>query len=179
MSEISEHETPFPHRKGTIFKFHYFTSWLDGDKNVAKHMSWIRSLYNYMTPYVSKFLRGAYVNYRDLDLGINKKGKISVIQASVWGIKYFKGNFQRLVKVKTEVDPGNFFRHEQSIPPLVLKSGQSSQLFAAAPSPSESVMATLSLSTVIVAVVTITVIVQLCPSPSSYHRWIPLSSLYR
>ncbi|KAK2664580.1 hypothetical protein Ddye_003154 [Dipteronia dyeriana] len=121
MSEISEHETPFPHRKGTIFKFHYFTSWVKRDKNVAKHMSWIRNLYNYMTPYVSKSPRGAYVNYRDFDLGINKKGNTSVIQASVWGVKYFKGNFQRLVKVKTEVDPDNFFRHEQSIPPLLTR----------------------------------------------------------
>ncbi|KAK1565209.1 hypothetical protein Q3G72_021251 [Acer saccharum] len=121
MSKIPEYETPFPHRKGTIFKFHYFTYWQKGDKNVPKHMNWIRSLYDYMTPYVSKFPRGAYVNYRDLDLGINKKGNTSVIQASVWGVKYFKGNFQRLVKVKTEVDPENFFRHEQSIPPLVLK----------------------------------------------------------
>ncbi|KAI9174541.1 hypothetical protein LWI28_018790 [Acer negundo] len=121
MNRIPEYVTSFPHRKGTIFKFHYFTNWPKVDKNVAKHMSWIRSLYNYMTPYVSKFPRGAYVNYRDLDLGINKKGNTSVIQASVWGVKYFKGNFQRLVKVKTEVDPENFFRHEQSIPPLVLK----------------------------------------------------------
>ncbi|KAK3224589.1 hypothetical protein Dsin_004451 [Dipteronia sinensis] len=120
MSEISEYKTPFPHRKGTIFQFHYFTNWPKRDKNVPKHMNWIRSLYNYMTPYVSKFPRGAYVNYRDLDLGINKKGNTSIIQA-VWGVNYFKGNFQRLVKVKTEVDPENFFRHEQSIPPLVQK----------------------------------------------------------
>ncbi|TXG50903.1 hypothetical protein EZV62_023427 [Acer yangbiense] len=104
MSKITEYETPFPHRKGTVFKFHYFTNWLDGDKNVPKHISWIRSLYNYMTPYVSKFPRGAYVNYRDLDLGIKKKGNTSVIQASVWGVKYYKDNFKRLVKVKTEVD---------------------------------------------------------------------------
>ncbi|KAL5751177.1 hypothetical protein ACOSP7_025780 [Xanthoceras sorbifolium] len=122
MSKIPEYETPFPHRKGTMFKVHYFTYWLDGDNNVPKHMSWIRSLYNYMTPYVSKFPRGAYVNYRDFDLGINKKGNTSVLEASVWGVKYYKGNFKRLVKVKTEVDPENFFRHEQSIPPLVLKS---------------------------------------------------------
>ncbi|TXG50902.1 hypothetical protein EZV62_023426 [Acer yangbiense] len=121
MGKIPEYETPFPQRKGTMFKFHYFTSLDAGGKNVPKHMNWIRSLYDYMTPYVSKFPRGAYVNYRDFDLGINKKGNTSVIQASVWGVKYFKGNFQRLVKVKTEVDPENFFRHEQSIPPLVLK----------------------------------------------------------
>ncbi|KAK2664576.1 hypothetical protein Ddye_003151 [Dipteronia dyeriana] len=72
MSKIPEYETPFPQREGTMFKFHYFTSLDTGGKNVAKHMSWIRSLYSYMTPYVSKFPRGAYVNYRDLDLGINK-----------------------------------------------------------------------------------------------------------
>ncbi|KAK1571366.1 hypothetical protein Q3G72_015686 [Acer saccharum] len=49
----------------------------------------------------------------------------------------------------------------------------------AALSPSESIMTTLSLLTVIITIVAITVIVQLCPSPSSYHRWIPLSSLHR
>ncbi|TXG50900.1 hypothetical protein EZV62_023425 [Acer yangbiense] len=121
MGEIPEYETPFPHRKGTMFKFHYFSYWQKGDKNVAQHISWVRSLYNYMTPYVSKFPRGAYVNYRDLDLGVNQKGNTSVTEASVWGTKYYKGNFQRLVRVKTEVDPENFFRHEQSIPPLQLK----------------------------------------------------------
>jgi len=30
-------------------------------------------------------------------------------------------NFKRLAKVKTKVDPLNFFRNEQSIPPLVSK----------------------------------------------------------
>ncbi|KAL5739272.1 hypothetical protein ACOSP7_028189 [Xanthoceras sorbifolium] len=117
MSKISEYEIPFPHRKGTIFKFQYLTIWVDGEKSEAKHLEWVRSLYNYMTPYVSKFPREAYVNYRDLDLGMNKKGTTSFIEASVWGIKYFKGNFERLVRVKTKVDPQNFFRHEQSIPP--------------------------------------------------------------
>jgi FAD/FMN-containing dehydrogenase len=72
-----------------------------------------------MTPYVSKNPRQVYVNYRDLDLGINKlDGNTSYKQASIWGRKYFKNNFDRLVRVKTAVDPANFFRHEQSIPPL-------------------------------------------------------------
>ncbi|KAK2640507.1 hypothetical protein Ddye_028302 [Dipteronia dyeriana] len=121
MSEIPEYETPFPHRKGTMFKFHYFSYFPNEDKKVAQGISWVRSLYKYITPYVSKFPRGAYVNYRDLDLGVNQKGNTSFTEASVWGTKYFKGNFQRLVRVKTEVDPENFFRHEQSIPPLQLK----------------------------------------------------------
>nr|XP_048334366.1 berberine bridge enzyme-like 13 [Ziziphus jujuba var. spinosa] len=118
MSKISESETPFPHRNGTLFMVQYITSWTDGKKGNAKHIDWIRKLYSYMTPYVSKFPREAYVNYRDFDLGVNKKSNASYIEASVWGKKYFKNNFDRLVNVKTKVDPDNFFRHEQSIPPL-------------------------------------------------------------
>ena len=75
-----------------------------------------------MTPYVSKFPREAYVNYRDLDLGMNKKNSTSYIQATAWGNMYFKDNFNRLVKIKTKVDPDNVFRHEQSIPPLPVSS---------------------------------------------------------
>ena len=41
---------------------------------------------------------------------------------SLWGLKYFKGNFKRLTQVKSKVDPKNFFRNEQSIP-LLLESG--------------------------------------------------------
>ncbi|XP_022716514.1 berberine bridge enzyme-like 13 [Durio zibethinus] len=122
MSKISESEIPFPHRKGTKFKIQYVTLWQGGNENATKHIDWIRRLYSYMTPYVSKFPRAAYVNYRDLDLGMNKKIKTSFIKASVWGTRYFKGNFNRLVKVKTKVDPDNFFRHEQSIPPLPVET---------------------------------------------------------
>jgi hypothetical protein len=49
---------------------------------------------------------------------MNKKTNTSFKEASVWGTKYFKDNFRRLGLVKTKVDPDNFFRHEQSIPPL-------------------------------------------------------------
>ncbi|KAM3381768.1 hypothetical protein P3S68_007341 [Capsicum galapagoense] len=77
-----------------------------------------------MTSYVSTSPREAYVNYRDLDLGMNKNGNsnFSFAQASEWGNKYFKNNFNRLVQIKTKVDPENFFRHEQSIPVLPLTS---------------------------------------------------------
>lgn len=45
-----------------------------------------------------------------------------VEEGKVYGIKYFKENFERLVKVKTAVDPQNFFRDEQSIPSLPSKT---------------------------------------------------------
>ncbi|PNX81620.1 reticuline oxidase-like protein [Trifolium pratense] len=118
MSRIAESATPFPHRKGTLYKIQYLTGWIDGEKNMAKHMRWMRKFYYYMTPYASKYPRENYVNYRDLDIGMNQKNSTSLSLAYSWGYRYFKGNFNRLVKVKTKVDPSNFFRHEQSIPPL-------------------------------------------------------------
>lgn len=116
MSQIPESETPFPHRKGIIYMIQYVATWEDGEASESKNMDWIRELYDYMEPYVSKNPRQAYVNYRDLDLGMNKDGNTSVSEASAWGLSYFKNNFERLVQIKTKFDPENFFRHEQSIP---------------------------------------------------------------
>ncbi|KAG6642490.1 hypothetical protein CIPAW_09G143400 [Carya illinoinensis] len=77
-----------------------------------------KNLYSYMTPFVSKNPRSAFLNYRDLDIGIKYHGNNSYEEGKVYGTMYFHENFDRLVKVKTEVDPENFFRNEQSIPPL-------------------------------------------------------------
>ncbi|KAF5936601.1 hypothetical protein HYC85_024107 [Camellia sinensis] len=71
-----------------------------------------------MTPFVSKFPRESFLCYRDVDIGITHNGKNSYSEGKVFGEKYFKGNLDRLVKVKTMVDPQNFFRNEQSIPPF-------------------------------------------------------------
>ncbi|KAL1214972.1 Berberine bridge enzyme-like 25 [Cardamine amara subsp. amara] len=121
MDKIPESEIPFPHRNGTLFMIQYYRNWSDSDKRSNSHIKWIRELYSYMTPYVSSNPRQAYVNYRDLDLGRNKNNsKVNFIEAKIWGAKYFKDNFNRLVKIKTKIDPENFFRHEQSIPPLCL-----------------------------------------------------------
>ena len=119
MNEISESEIPFPHRKGNLYNIQYMVKWdVNSIEASNRHLQWMRMLYRYMTPYVSKSPRAAYVNYRDLDIGSNKRDNTSYTEASVWGIKYFKGNFRRLAQIKTKVDPQNFFRNEQSIPPL-------------------------------------------------------------
>ncbi|KAI3868663.1 hypothetical protein MKW92_007456 [Papaver armeniacum] len=121
MSEISESKTPFPHRNGTLFKILYIAA-PNGEQGATsdEYINQLRRMYEFMTPYVSKSPREAYVNYRDLDLGeTSKNGTASYSQAKVWGTKYFKGNFDRLVYVKTKVDPDNFFRTEQSIPSIM------------------------------------------------------------
>ncbi|KAH6800461.1 hypothetical protein C2S52_000925 [Perilla frutescens var. hirtella] len=123
MDEVSESATPFPHRAGNLYMLASFVYWLDAEaQNSDRYISWSRRYYSYVAPYVSRFPRATYLNYRDLDLGVNNVvGKTSYAQASIWGLKYFSNNFHRLVQVKTKFDPQNFFRNEQSIPSLHLK----------------------------------------------------------
>lgn len=123
MSEIPASATPFPHRAGNIYKIQYSVNWHEeGSEADKNYMSQIRSLYSFMTPFVSKSPRGAFLNYRDLDIGVTDNGKNSYTEGEVYGEKYFGPNFVRLVKVKTAVDPENFFRNEQSIPVKVIQA---------------------------------------------------------
>ncbi|CAN1226569.1 Berberine bridge enzyme-like 9 [Linum grandiflorum] len=119
MGEIGEGESPFPHRAGNLYKIQYSVTWSEeGEEVMNENVDGIRRIYSYMTPFVSKNPRGAYLNYRDLDIGTGRPGKDSYAEGKVYGEKYFGVNFERLVKVKTAVDPSNFFWNEQSIPVL-------------------------------------------------------------
>nr|XP_043607162.1 berberine bridge enzyme-like 27 [Erigeron canadensis] len=122
MSEIDETAIPYPHRKGNLYIIQYIMRWDDeGFNTTENHVASIRRVYEKMTPFVSKNPRGAYVNFRDLDLGTDGDTcSTSYVKAMEWGNKYFKSNFKRLAMVKGEIDPTNFFCNEQSIPPLVL-----------------------------------------------------------
>ncbi|XWS17969.1 hypothetical protein CRYUN_Cryun32bG0002000 [Craigia yunnanensis] len=119
MAEIPSTVTPFPHRAGNLWKIQYVTNWNEaGDEAADHYIGLTRKLHGYMTRFVSKNPREAFLNYRDIDLGVNHNGRESYEEGRVYGIKYFKGNFNRLVHIKTKVDPANFFRNEQSIPIL-------------------------------------------------------------
>lgn len=117
MNEISKFEIPFPHRKGNLFNIQYMVNWYDNSVNISTNkIKWLRELYEKMKPFLSHFPRSAYLNYRDLDFGKND-GEYRYSNSRAWGEKYFDGNFERLAKVKSKVDPSNFFKFEQSIPP--------------------------------------------------------------
>ncbi|KAG6696365.1 hypothetical protein I3842_09G144000 [Carya illinoinensis] len=121
MSEISASETPFPHRAGNIFKIEYYVEWVEEGTEATNHYrNLARTLYKVMRPYVSNSPREAFLNYRDLDIGITSSRHnrtILIKSARVYGCKYFKGNLDRLMRAKASIDPSNFFRNEQSIPP--------------------------------------------------------------
>lgn len=118
MSEIKPWETPRPHRAGYLYKIQYWIPWSEEENpNPSRPLNLLEQLYVEMGKYVTKKPREAYLNYRDLDIGYSPRCDGVYGAGKNPGIKYFKGNYPRLVKVKTEVDPENFFRDEQSIPP--------------------------------------------------------------
>ncbi|XP_008788761.3 reticuline oxidase-like [Phoenix dactylifera] len=129
MATKGSEDLPFPHRRGNLYAIQYLVEWTaDDDGRRDEYMEWIRGFYGFMGEFVSKGPRAAYVNYLDLDLGNtgwtdgSKGYSDPVAEARVWGERYFLGNFDRLVRAKTAVDPDNVFRNEQSIPPLGLGS---------------------------------------------------------
>ncbi|RLM56231.1 reticuline oxidase-like protein [Panicum miliaceum] len=117
---VPESATPYPHRAGVLYNIQYMNFWSMAAGAGAVQTKWIRDFYAFMAPYVSSSPREAYFNYRDLDLGENViVGNVSSYQAGmVWGQKYFKDNYKRLAMAKGEIDPEDYFRNEQSIPPL-------------------------------------------------------------
>ncbi|CAO2176405.1 unnamed protein product [Urochloa humidicola] len=128
MARIGSGERPFPRRAGFLYSIQYAVDWKEAENDRAdEFMGWLREFYKFMEPYVSKNPRGAYVNYVDLDLGVNNwtsvtGGRLSVADsvshAASWGRRYFMNNFDRLVRAKSKIDPRNVFNNAQSIPPL-------------------------------------------------------------
>ncbi|KAL9307817.1 Berberine bridge enzyme-like 12 [Arabidopsis thaliana] len=112
--------TAFPHRH-KLYKIQHSVTWPDAGPEAERlYIGNLRTTYNIMTPFVSKNPRSSYLNYRDIDIGVNDHGADSYRKGEIYGRKYFGENFDRLVRVKTAVDPDNFFRNEQSIPTLPL-----------------------------------------------------------
>uniref|UniRef100_A0A6N2L993 Berberine/berberine-like domain-containing protein n=1 Tax=Salix viminalis TaxID=40686 RepID=A0A6N2L993_SALVM len=73
---------PVAKTRGNIYKIQYAVSWKEGVEGLDRNMDLIRQLYDYMTPFVSESSRCSYLNYRDIDLGINEIGKASYEQTS-------------------------------------------------------------------------------------------------
>ncbi|XP_010449152.1 PREDICTED: reticuline oxidase-like protein [Camelina sativa] len=122
MAEVAVNATPFPHRN-KLFKIQYSVNWKENSPAIEKgFLNQAKVLYSFMTEFVSKNPRNAYLNYRDVDIGVNDHGANSYKEGEVYGRKYFGENFDRLVKIKTAVDPENFYRNEQSIPTLPSKA---------------------------------------------------------
>ncbi|XP_068312399.1 berberine bridge enzyme-like 19 [Pyrus communis] len=102
MSRIPAYVMPFQHRAGNLFKVQYSVSWRGSKVRSRDELHKRKSGFRFMTPCVSKNPRSAFLNYRDLEFGVNRFGNNSYEQ----------------VKVKTAVDPENFFQNKKIIPSL-------------------------------------------------------------
>ncbi|XP_019099203.1 PREDICTED: berberine bridge enzyme-like 6 [Camelina sativa] len=120
MDRIPATATAFPHRKGNLFKIQYSTMWLDANATESS-LAMMKELFEVAEPYVSSNPREAFFNFRDIDIGSNPSGETNVDKAKIYGYKYFLGNLKRLMQVKAKYDPENFFKNEQSIPPVRVK----------------------------------------------------------
>jgi FAD/FMN-containing dehydrogenase len=99
IARVAAGATAFAHR-GALFSVQYGSTWSDPN-DTPQRLADMRDLYAAMRPYVSG---AAYVNYCDLDL-------------TDWQNAYWGPNLARLKQIKSAFDPGNVFRHAQSVPP--------------------------------------------------------------
>jgi berberine-like enzyme len=99
IADVAADSTAFARRKGTLFSIQYGSQW-SSPADAPARLADMRDLYAAMRPYVSG---GAYVNYCDLDL-------------VDWQNAYWGANLARLKQIKSAFDPGNVFRHAQSVP---------------------------------------------------------------
>jgi len=74
--------------------------WPDPTDNEA-HMRWVRDYFEAIHPHNAE---GAYVNF----LSGDDQGRIR---------ENYAGNYDRLARIKAEVDPGNLFHMNQNIAP--------------------------------------------------------------
>ncbi|HEV2818103.1 MAG TPA: FAD-binding oxidoreductase [Allosphingosinicella sp.] len=100
IADLAPNATAFPFRGPKIYCIQYYLQWSAASQTAARLQA-CRAFYAALRP----FMRGgAYVNYCDTDL-------------ADWATAYWGANLPRLRRIKAARDPGNLFRHRQSVAP--------------------------------------------------------------
>lgn len=116
-----EVNSPAPSATATVhrdsaFKLLYQTYWHDPADD-GPNTGWLRDLYEDVyaetggVPVSNEVTDGCYIGYPDIDLGDARHNRSGV----PWSTLYFGDNHTRLQQVKAAYDPGDFFRHGQSV----------------------------------------------------------------
>jgi hypothetical protein len=98
-ARIASTETAFGDR-GSPFVVNLLANWSDASEDAA-NVAWIRNLFNVLRP---RMAPGVYVNFMSGD----EDDRVPEAYRERW---------DRLVAVKSQYDPNNFFRLNQNIPP--------------------------------------------------------------
>jgi len=99
IADVAAADSAYTHRTAP-FILNINTRWDDGDDE--RHIAWTRGLWQAMRPFTAG---GVYVNF------LGQEGANRVLEA------YGQEKFDRLVALKRKLDPDNFFRVNQNIPP--------------------------------------------------------------
>jgi FAD/FMN-containing dehydrogenase len=102
LCRVGPNETAFPHREAP-YDFIIMSMWSDPAES-DKYLRWTRELWQAMRPY---FSGGVYVNELSSDEGEDR------VRAA------YGANYERLLSLKNQYDPTNFFRLNQNIRPTV------------------------------------------------------------
>ncbi|NHD16056.1 MULTISPECIES: BBE domain-containing protein [unclassified Actinopolyspora] len=103
-------------QRDSHYKLLYQAFWQHEEED-AENIAWVRSLYERTyadsggVPVPDEFSDGCYVNYPDVDLGDERHNR----SGTAWHDLYYKDNYPRLQQVKARWDPGDVFRHSQSV----------------------------------------------------------------
>jgi aclacinomycin oxidase len=117
INTVASDATAVPQRS-SIMKPQFIVSWTDPNTD-AQNIEWVRELYRDVfadtggVPVPNARTDGCYVNYADSDLtdpACNTSGV-------PWSELYYKDNYPTLQRTKSRWDPGNLFRHVQSVEP--------------------------------------------------------------
>jgi hypothetical protein len=98
-AQIAAEETAFGDRSAP-FIINLLANWSDPSADVG-NISWIRGLFNKLRPAMK---RGVYVNFMSGD----EQDRVP---------EAYQGRWDRMVAVKSQYDPANFFRLNQNVPP--------------------------------------------------------------
>jgi hypothetical protein len=99
-AQVAASETAFGDRSAP-FIMNLLANWSEASED-AENISWIRGLFNQLRPAMKP---GVYVNFMSND----EQDRVPEAYQERWG---------RMVAVKTQYDPKNFFRLNQNVPPL-------------------------------------------------------------
>ena len=99
IADIVATESAFPYRGAGTYAIQYYSRW-GSAADTSVRLARIRRVYDAMRPFMGT---AAYVNYCDMDL-------------QDFAPAYWYQNLPRLRQIKLANDPGNFFRHGQSVP---------------------------------------------------------------
>lgn len=107
INAVGSSDTAFAHRSyvsNFVMDLHWQAS--GGNASTAAVLAWAQETYAAMSPYIAQ---AVYVNYLDRDL-CN-----ATLSSAPWSAYYYGANYERLLSVKTAVDPSNVFSWPQSV----------------------------------------------------------------